>query len=257
MQWTLAQYYTADEIAPAFTWTTLLGIDRPALSRSRLFQGHFYGPLEQIIGTACNTFTVLRDPIERALSHYGHVLSDKMHYLHRRALELETLDAYLEDRTTQMTVSNFQSRMLAMDFDVQQFYSNLKTEERQQWLLERYIETTDFELQSNVLFSRAQAKLQTFFLVGVTERFPATLAILCHSLGWKYPESTSDKNINVQRVRQNELAEHTLKRLKELNAIDIAVYSAAYDTFDNRINNLLINMANTSSNGSLLRRLIA
>ena len=256
MQWILAQHYKPVDIAAAFTWTTLLGIDREMLSRTRLFQGHFYGPLEQVTGTHCNVFTILRDPIERALSHYGHVFRDEKHYLHQRAHELGTLDAYLEDRTTQMTISNFQSRMLAMDFDVQTFYSNMTPEERRRWRLEQHMETTDFGLTGDQIFSAAQAKLDSFFLVGITEKFPATLALLCHKLGWKYPMDSSAQNINVERPRQTELAEHTLRRLRELNSVDIALYTSACNAFELAINNLLIDTVNKNSHRGLFQRFI-
>lgn len=256
MQWILSQHFAQEEIAAAFTWTTLLGLDRKTLSRQKLFQGHFYGPLEKLVRQPLFRFTVLRDPVERALSHYGHVLRDNAHYLHQRALELGSLEAYLEDPVTQMTISNFQSRMLALDFDVEEMYSNLTDAERTNWQLERYIETTDFGLYGSELLSAAQAKLDSFDFVGITERFAETLALLCHKRGWKYPIEVHDKNINERRPRQTEFPASTLLRLTELNEIDIALYRNASAAFDESYRQMLAELIPGNSKKKCLQRFL-
>lgn len=255
IQSTLAKHFTADEIVSAGDWTTLLELDPKQLSGAKLVQGHFYGSLEQVAGKQFNTFTILRDPIERALSHYGHILKVQNHYLHPRAVELGSLDAYMEDLTAQKTISNFQSRMLAIDTDVQDFYKKLSKEDRQRWQLEQHVETTDFESSNDKIYAHAQAKLKSFFFVGITERFSATLALLCKELRWKYPVNIADQNVNRDRPLQSQLSHQTIKRLKELNKIDIALYSQACKVFDQKIDSALINVANSSANTSFLYRL--
>lgn len=256
MQSILSSHYEAAQTAAAFTWTTLLGIDKDALSKKVLFQGHFYGPLENVAAVQCNTFTILRDPIERALSHYGHVCRDENHYLHGHAVALGTLEAYLDDPIARMTVSNFQSRMLALDFDIETYYNELSELERAQWCLERHIETTDFGLTEAQIHSSAKKKLDQFFLIGITEQFPQTLALLCNKMEWKYPQREAKENTNPERLRQSDIHPNTLQKLQQLNAVDLAIYSAAKTSFQEHWNLFSSQASRNSPFTKLLKRLL-
>lgn len=259
LQGLIARNFMPADVAEAFTWTTLLKLERALLASKKLVQGHFYGPLEAHAGITCFRFTLLRDPVERALSHYGHVLRDERHYLHRRAKELGTFEAYLDDPETRMTVVNFQARMLGLDCDIESVYQGLAPDERDNWTLERLIETTDLCTPTGDLLDRARQRLDGFDVVGLTERFDESLALLCYRRGWPFPEEIHSTNINADRPRRQALAPDTLARLIELNAIDSALYESARERFlrDFRamLAGLVTNQARKSSMKALLGRL--
>lgn len=257
MQAPLARHFNADDIAAAITWTPLLGLDREYLVRKKLFQGHFFGPLEQYIGLRCFRFTILRDPVERALSHYGHVLRDDQHYLHQRALELGSFEAYLDDPVTRMTTINFQARMLALDSDVEAIYRKLSDQERTEWCLERYIETTLFEPDESVLLAKAKKRLASIDVVGITERFEETMALLCYKRGWPFPDEIQARNVNDARPRRTALASSTLNRLADLNAIDIALYELARQKFSADFHLMISLLVTAHAARTPLKRLIA
>lgn len=256
MQRILSQHFSPDDIASSWSWTPLLAEDRKSLGRKKLFQGHFYGPLERLIGRECFCFTILRDPIERALSHYGHVVSDTNHYLHRRALELGSFPAYLEDPITRMTVSNFQARMLAMNVDVAAMFEDLTQEERSGWYLERHIETTDFGFENNEILAAAQERLSKCDVVGLTERFAETLALLCYKCGWPYPSEIQHHNVNKNRPRQFQLSPDILQRLVELNETDIALYHIACNVFEGDFHQILAEMISSRCRTGIWRTLL-
>lgn len=255
MQELLSARFEPDDIAAAITWTTLLGADRKAICQKKLFQGHFFGPLEQFVGQQCFRFTVLRDPIERALSHYGHVLRDEQHYLHQRALELGSFEAYLDDPVASMTVTNFQARMLALDCDIEAIYCGLTDQERTAWQLERYIETTLLEPNDSFLLEKAQARLADFDVVGLTERFEETLALLCYKRGWAFPDAIHPKNVNIERPRRTALVPGTLNRLTELNSIDAALYDSAHQRFSDDFRQMLARLVSARADKKVLARL--
>lgn len=256
MQSLLVQHFTPDEIASAWTLTTLLGLDRKQLSRKRLFQGHFFGALEQLISHQSFRFTILRDPVERALSHYGHVVRDNQHYLHRRAIELGSFEAYLDDPMTGMTVINFQSRMLALDCDIEAIYRKLTDQEREGWQLERYIETTDFGLDGFILLEKAQERLVSFDVVGIAEKFEETVALLCHTLDWKFPDEIHARNVNSKRLLRTELAPSTLNHLTDLNAVDLALYELVRQAFTDNFLRMLANLITARATKSPVQRLL-
>lgn len=256
MQWVLAQHFSIDEIVVAGNLTTLLGFDREQLLNKKLFQGHFFGASDRI-SLHSFRFTILRDPVERALSHYGHVLRDDKHYLHQRALELGSFEAYLDDPVTRMTIINFQARMLALDCDVEAIYRKLSDQERTEWHLERYIETTLFEPDESALLAKAQKRLACIDVVGITERFEETMALLCYKRGWPFPDEIQARNVNDARPRRTALASSTLNRLANLNAIDIALYELARQKFSADFHLMISRLVTAHAARTPLKRLIA
>lgn len=256
MQWLLARHFAQSDIAEAGNWTSLLDLGRNAITKKKLFQGHFFGPLEQLVGKRLFTFTLLRDPVERALSHYGHVMRDTTHYLHQQAVALGSFDAYIENPETRMTVSNFQARMLALEFDVESLYRGLSPMERASWYVERHIETTDFGLGGDALLSAAQSVLDRFEMVGITERFRHSLALLCYKRSWSYPEEMVDRNVNLGRIRCTDLAPSTLQRLEQLNDVDVPLYEHARTNFEAEFDRMVISSVNEHQKSLGLGRFI-
>jgi hypothetical protein len=243
MQWVLSQKYGHGQIA-ARTWTELLLQDRNKLSNAKLIQGHFYGSVESVFGRSFSTFTMLRDPIERALSHYGHVIRDKNHYLHARAMALGSLSAYIEDSVTQMTISNFQARMLAFDEDVEKIFATLGEDDIRSWQLERTIETTHYSNDSDILLETARSRLKNFFLVGITEKFTQSLALICRELGWNYPNKLEIRNTNPDRLLASEADLSIINRLQDLNKLDILIYREQVKALEGKVDEALISLAN-------------
>jgi hypothetical protein len=248
-----AEFREAD-ICPANNWTELLEMDQEALAGYRLFKGHFYGELSGFLGRRPYTFTLLRDPVERALSHYGHVMRDPAHYFHRRAVELGSLDAYLADPVTRMTVSNFQTRLLALNALPQEIFHGLSAEQRKAGDLERQLETVELDASSSQVLARAQRRLSEFGFVGFTERFEESVALLCYELGWTFPEHIADENINSARLKRSEVSDSSLRLLLELNQLDLELYRRASVIFRERMKRMFSGLLQHNEQ-SLLRKL--
>lgn len=244
LQLFMRQQVASAYVCPTWSWTSLLNLDKAELARYKLFQGHYYGQSESVIGRPCFSFTILRDPIERALSHYGHVVRDPEHYLHRRAMELGDIDAYLEDPVTRMTVSNFQARMLALDVDVEALYRALTEAQKEAWFLEQFIETNDFGMHEQELLAAAKKKLASFDFFGVTERLSESIALLCYKLSLKCPDKITDQNVNISRPKRWDVAQSTIARLEQLNSVDLALYEWAQQEFHKQFMHVLADLIN-------------
>lgn len=244
-----------EQVCPDYTWSTLLVKDQQYLNRYQVFSGHFYGPLEQITEKRFFSFSLLRDPIDRALSHYGHIVRDPAHYLHARTKELGNFEAYLHDPITSMTVSNFQARMLAFHLDIETLYQNLNHESRQ-WGLERFIETTDSGISGQDLLTAAKIRLGQFEIVGVTERLNDFIALLCHRLHWQYPEALVNRNVNSNRINCEHLPESVIARLKQINVVDMALYDWSKQEFHAKFTMMLAELINNRKKTSWLRTLL-
>jgi hypothetical protein len=236
LQVILGSHFRKADICIAHSWTELLALADGDVRKYRLFEGHFYGELHRSLGRKFFTFTLLRDPVDRALSHYGHVIRDKTHYMHHRAVELGSFDAYLADPITRTTISNFQARMLAWNKNPHDIFHDLSDGQKRAKELERYLETTDLGMSDDQILVDAQAKLEQFDFVGITERFDESVAMLCHMLGWKFPQNIKEENVNRARPKRSQISEGSIRLLKDLNYLDFELYERVAENFQKRLN---------------------
>jgi hypothetical protein len=113
------------DICPEGLWSLLLKRDRQELLSHSMYCGHFYRPLAAYLGCRLTTFTFLRNPLERAVSHHRHVLRDPHHYFHDYAARLGSFEAFARDPITRPLVDNFQVRSLSARFDPAQIAATL------------------------------------------------------------------------------------------------------------------------------------
>lgn len=228
----LSAIFAPEDVCPPHLWHDLMKLESSALEQYRLFRGHFYSGLNQVVDFPLRAFVFLRDPLERALSHYGHVIKFPDHYLHRRGKDLGSLGAFLSDPETRETVRNFQAKCLVATFDARALAKELSVEQLEQHALERLIETTPIDMSDAELLDRAKEALRTFCCLGITERFEDSVRLLCQKFGWEVDVESALLNTNDLRPRASELDPEVLKLLSELNAVDIELYSYAVSLFE-------------------------
>jgi hypothetical protein len=176
----------------------LLAGDPPPLA----IGGHLVFGLRDVLPSDAHYLTVLRDPVERALSHYGYLVAPRdagrrPHGLlqrttpHRSDLALEEALAdprYLPD--------NLQTRMLVCS-------------------------RSPFEELPADALARAEEHLRSFAHVGVTERMDDFVA----SLGWDVPPAKRRRA--GERPARESLTPAQLRALEKHNALDLELYDLA------------------------------
>ncbi|EGC32992.1 hypothetical protein DICPUDRAFT_81190 [Dictyostelium purpureum] len=151
--------------------------------------------------------TMLRDPVERTISHYYFLKESISHPLHK-----ETLNRTLLEWTAVSPTSNneFCRRMVGID---------------------RNVETPiDFE---QLCIHRLK---YTFKYIGIMERFDESIVLLSHKLGYTkllFP------NENVGKIRATHTKETLTKEertlIERLNTADIKAYKIALEIFEKEI----------------------
>ena len=77
-----------------------------------IFRGHFLSHLELYTGRQFKTFTLLRDPVQRTISHYYHVRRSPEHPFYAHAVRL-TIKEFCTHPSTRHMVVNYQCGYLA------------------------------------------------------------------------------------------------------------------------------------------------
>src|SRR5690348_9785635 len=94
-------------------FTTDLEDARPAFARARWARGHLGADLHAVAGRGGPTFTLLRAPLARTLSHIAHIQRDQLHPLHHYVRERgHDAMGFVRDPLLRPYVTNLQARHL-------------------------------------------------------------------------------------------------------------------------------------------------
>jgi hypothetical protein len=159
--------------------------------------------------------TFLRDPVERVISNYHFLRSGSpiSEYSKRaiNAAKALTLSEFLRcsDPGVRMVTENFQAKALA--FDIRPEHQNAIGD----------------------LHREAARNLATFDFVGIVEYFPESMLALSDAIGREVP--IKRLNATPERSASSAIAPDDLDLIRKLNAIDIALYTAAKTKFEQTI----------------------
>jgi hypothetical protein len=226
----LADVLGDEVVSPPLLWDALVGDAAPARDRWRVWCGHFGGVFPLWLGRWPFTFTFLREPIARSVSHINHVQREAGHPLHGMAQGL-SVSEFCRSPQLRRTIENYQARHLAslcFSLDILRRHAkapagtlSLRLED-DLWCLDRGTDLRDSALRA----------LEGLDFVGVCEATRVSLALLSRALG--APAPTEDCWLNTAGPEQRAptgLAPEERQALLELTEIDRAVYGAAVRRF--------------------------
>jgi hypothetical protein len=216
-------------MCPHQIWSLMIAADRETLKQYDLFVGHLYRSLPEYLALPLRPFTFVRHPIERAYSHYRHVLHDSNHYFHEEAAKGKTFKAFMENPKTQPLVRDFQVRALAAVFDTNELASRGVHDEGKLWL-ERLLETAPSGFSKEVELARAKQFLSQCICVGIAERMAESVTMLANALAIDQPGPALHLNSNARP--EEAVSDEELLLAVELNGADRELYAFALNLFD-------------------------
>lgn len=170
----------------------------------KLLNGHMAYGWHRYIKKPAKYITMLRNPVDRVVSHYYYVLGNKDHYLHDTVVDQDiSLEQYVTSELT-TELDNGQTRQLSGMTDI-----------------------PFGECDSGMLDVALRNIEENFLLLGLTERFDESLLLLHRLMGWKgYPFYTR-VNVSKNKPRELNLPGEILKEIKRRNNHDIKLYDLA------------------------------
>lgn len=190
--------------------------DGPAEDRGRydLIAGHVHFGIHELLPDPATYITMLRDPIDRVVSHYHFVLANPGHYLHPvLAGGRYTLHDYAVTRVSH-ELDNDQVRWLcARDhFDVPVGEVSREMVEEAKWNLANAIS-----------------------VFGLVERFSDSLRCLRAAFGWDEVKLPEKRNANRHRPTLDRIAPETIAAIREINRHDCELYDFACGLFEEQL----------------------
>ena len=169
-------------------------------SSARLLRGHVPYGVHRYIPRRCEYITVLRQPVPRAVSAYKHVLRRPRNELHERVVrEGMGLEEFIEACWVGKRVSR-QTRQLC---------------NRPVGPVGR----SDLE--------EAKRNLERFLIVGLTERFDETLALVRRALGLRMPFYVT-RNVG----QPLPVSERAVELIRDREQLDLELYEFASELFE-------------------------
>jgi len=163
--------------------------------------------LHKILPQPATYITVLREPVDRVISAFYFMRS---YVLHPFYWKLRRENWTLEDFVRRSPRENVQSKIVAGA----DYYSPCTDE----------------------IVEQAKENLFRYFsVVGLSERFEESLALMKLRFGWKL-ERYSSFNVTRARPKKRDLPQSTLDLIVEKNSFDIALYEYATRLFQDAVN---------------------
>lgn len=178
-------------------------------SQLKLIRGHLAFGIHADLKQPSTYFTLLRDPVERVVSHYYYVLQNPTHHLYDKVRGMSLSD-YVTSGVTR-EVRNGQTNMVAG------------------------MAASEDSGSDQDRLNQAKENLQQYFsVVGTTERFDETLILLREAFGWSLPVY-SRQNVTQNRPQVSSLSAQELAVIRAYNSLDLALYEYANQLLDQKI----------------------
>lgn len=203
---TLSSVFKRSERPTKFThtWAHPKIQDMPSIIQKDIVFGHFRYGLHYYFNRSCTYMTVLRDPIDRVVSHYYYHRQHKKDPGHDFAMN-RTFEQWIIDSPAG---NNEQTRQL----------SGLRTQ---------------FNITEEIL-DMAMYHMRQFAVVGLTEKYHETLIMMRHIAGLKVTRYRA-VNKGVKRPKLADVPEATVELIKQRNWADIELYKLAKEIFEKQL----------------------
>lgn len=206
-EYSLSEMYSVDPVLFEWSAAHLRKLPARRLRRTRMFKGHMTFGLHEILPQPATYITVLRDPVERVLSAFYFMRSYKLH--------------------------PFYWKLRRENWTIEQFVERSKRDNVQS----KIVAGADYNAPCTAeIFETAKRNLSRHFsVVGLSERFEESLALMKLRFGWELKSYSSFNVTRVSRPKQRDLPQSTLDLIKGNNSFDVALYQQAAELFEEAV----------------------
>jgi len=201
-EYPLTEMYSVDPVLFEWSAAHMRNLPKSRLRRTRMFKGHMLFGLHELLPQPSTYITVLRNPVERVLSAFYYMRSYRLHPL------------YWKLRQEKMTVEQFVERSTRDSVQCKIIAGAEYHQPCTQEVLEKALDHLD----------------RYFSIVGLSERFEESLALMKLRFGWQL-NSYSSFNVTRARPKKEDLPQSTLDLIAERNRFDVALYEHATKLF--------------------------
>lgn len=177
--------------------------------------GHSHYGIHSLLREPALYITLLRDPVDRAISHYYYIKERVNHPLYTIIRSMSLIE-FINDERFHPGISNVQTKFLSGNYILVDAYGIKRGPVR--------------AFRPSVDVDRAVNALKRHFLYGITEQFDRSIKLFQRVLGW-----TSDwykwRRVSQRPPIEDESLE-VIQTLESLNKLDRTLYEYATENFE-------------------------
>jgi hypothetical protein len=173
-------------------------------AHANAIMGHFRYGVHRYVPGPTTYLTVLREPIDRVISHYYYVRNDPTHYLWELAQHVDLREFVVACGTQEP--NNDQVRLLAGSKS----------------------DSVSLAHGRELLIAAEQHLRDHFPVVGLTEDFDRSILLMKRALGWRLP-FYARRNVGKARPRKAVVSAEALDVIRTYNQFDLELYNYACD----------------------------
>jgi hypothetical protein len=213
--------FSINGMTPAQSIKEFIALGEAERAKVRLVKGHMPFGLHRHLSVPCDYITMLRDPVDRVVSHY---------YFVRRS---PGVSLFVEVTSKNMSLADFVRLRAAMRATNDQTRLISGVEEVNAKVL-KGVEANE-EAGSADILEIAKRNLQDHFLVvGLSERFDESLLLLKKLLGWRNIYYVK-QNVTRGRPAKQQVSKETVSLIEEHNELDVSLYEYARQRFEEAV----------------------
>jgi len=166
-----------------------------------LVEGHQAHYLINYIHPDSLKITVLRNPIDRIISHYFHVIRDPQHYLHSKVIEA--------------------------DMNLEEYVTSGISHELQNWYTTRFSGLTIIQAEKEPELSIIKAKeniLNNYNIIGFLDHFSNFMDIISKISNFKINYDGSKTNTGKNKPRSKDISKSAIEKIKNVNFLDMKLF---------------------------------
>ena len=203
----------------------------------RVVYGHLPFGVHELLPQQSQYISILRNPIDRIVSHYYFVREQPKHYLHSAVVGQNLSLAEYVQSGLSGELTNGMTRLLSGRPSQDSLRGHDPCTEEDFFAAVRHIH-------------------HHFSAVGIVEQYDRSLSLFCRMFGWKNTARTR-LNVTRSRVALSSLDNRTLRIIEEHNAYDLELYAMVLQRFETQCNalNVYSSEEGVSLSGSFIRDL--
>jgi hypothetical protein len=213
----------------------LVALPPYVFDHASLVAGHLSYEAVELLPPGFAVLTVLRDPIERTLSHYAKVRQDPEVLAENPELSLEE---FLDSPRWRTLAQNYQARQLVHRAGLAGAWRDFSPQDRYRELgplfpsvhslpLQSVFDSTPLSVPADRLETAAVARLDEIEFVGVTEELDGAFAKVAAAWGVDDAPRLPRLHAFDSRAKAGDLAPSIVDAIVDANQVDLALYEAA------------------------------
>lgn len=190
-------------------------IERVRSSSYDIYGGHVPYSAAQLIGRPWRYITVVREPINRVVSHYRFIQKfDKY--------KKQSLWDFMHDPMFEGYTKNLMSKYLGFSINWLK-YNSMES----RWDNHNAFERRPISIPDKELLSNSKRAIDSFFMIGINERFSESITLANKLLRINIPPQQT-KRFDYRST----LKPKTLELIEERNQVDVQLYNYALNKFN-------------------------